>query len=374
MLRPLISVILPTKDRLHFLHRALASLRGQTVTDFEVVVVNDGGCDVAATVAAARDRGLSIVEVRHPVPRGLAAARNAGVEQSQGTWIAYLDDDDVFLPHHLEILTRAVGDSGAQVAYSDSFRVVETEVGGQWREVHRSLAMSEDFDRNRILMANITPVINVLHHRECWFAVGGFDPSLRVLEDWDFWVRVSRRWDFLHVPVITAEVRVRADGGNMSAERQALFPTTQSRIYHKIREAKVRGLIGSAWPAAAPATAFWYEPDWTDREWQQVVAMFVHTFDASEPVALFLPTHTAAEHGGTSDEARRWVQQVVRDQGRPSPPHVFCVVDFAAWAHFARVFREIIPITAWEPMDLVETHAFKRRFVRALFNPAMRHP
>jgi hypothetical protein len=370
---PTLSVILPTKDRPIFLERALASLCGQTFTDFEAVVVNDGGCDVSGPVQAARRQGLNLAEVVHAAPRGLAAARNAGVARAKGAWLTYLDDDDRFLPQHLEVLVRAIGQSGVRVAYTDSVRVVETEVGGQWREIQRNLAMSEDFDRDQILMGNITPVINVMHHRDCWEAVGGFDESLRVLEDWDFWVRVSRRWDFLHVPIVTAEVRVRADGGNMSAERQALFPTTQSRIYHKIREAKVRGIIGAAWPTAEAATGFWYEPDWTDREWQTVVARFVQTFDAHEPVALFVPTHTAAEHGGTADQARQMIQQVVRDQGRSTPPQVFCLADFAAWTHFARAFRQILPITAWEPLTDGEPNAFKNRLVRALFDPAMRH-
>jgi glycosyltransferase involved in cell wall biosynthesis len=279
---PAVSVILPTKDRPAFLARALDSLATQTFTDFEVQVVNDGGEDITPVLEPFRARGLRITAHRHPVSRGQAASRNTGIAAARGTWIAYLDDDDLYHPDHLQVLVETLTRTGAQVAYTDSERVVEEEVSGRWEERSRELAMSHPFDREHFLRDNLTPVNNVMHARACWEAVGPHDETLPVLEDWDYWIRLSRRWDFLHIPQVTAEVRWRQSGANITFQRSHLFPECRARI-----AAKVQALLAEeARHAEALPVAFLCEPDWASGAWMRPLDTYLRAFRPGEPVLL----------------------------------------------------------------------------------------
>jgi glycosyltransferase involved in cell wall biosynthesis len=95
---PRFSVIIPTCDRPRMLAEAVASVRNQTVRDFEIVIVNDG----TSAISLPDERGLRIVEGRR---RGPAAARNDGLDAAKGQFVAFLDDDDLFTPKRLEVPT-----------------------------------------------------------------------------------------------------------------------------------------------------------------------------------------------------------------------------------------------------------------------------
>ena len=97
---PLVSVIVPTHNRAHYLGQALASLRDQTLRDIEIVVVDDGSTDDTRALLAAFDDPRLVI-VRHAVNRGIPAARNSGLERASGRYVAWLDSDDVSRPDRL---------------------------------------------------------------------------------------------------------------------------------------------------------------------------------------------------------------------------------------------------------------------------------
>lgn len=105
---PRVSVVIPTRNRLGSLQRALASVEEQRFRDFEVVVVDDGSTDGTASWLQRNGRGLEIIRTEQP--SGAAAARNRAIRRSQGDLIAFLDDDDRWRPGYL----------GAQVAHHDA--------------------------------------------------------------------------------------------------------------------------------------------------------------------------------------------------------------------------------------------------------------
>src|SRR6516225_5774559 len=100
---PAVSIVLPTYNRARFLPQALESIRAQTWTDWELIIVDDGSCDDTAAVvrrlAAETDRPVRYVWQENGGP---AAARNAGLDLARGTYVAFFDSDDYWLPHHLE--------------------------------------------------------------------------------------------------------------------------------------------------------------------------------------------------------------------------------------------------------------------------------
>ena len=191
---PPVSVIVRTRDRPRFLREALGSLSEQTFKDFEVVVVNDGGQDVSETLAEFPSLRSSLVEISPT--RGRAAATNAGLKEARGAFVAYLDDDDLYYPTHLEhlysFLTRH---DHFGVAYADAnvarFRLNPDDQ--RYELVGRQIENSRDFDPDWLLHQNYIHNLCLMHLREAWEKVGGVDESLEILEDWDFLIRLEHR-------------------------------------------------------------------------------------------------------------------------------------------------------------------------------------
>lgn len=202
------SVILRTKDRPELLAEALASLRAQVFGDFETILVNDGAPLPEALLAPAPGRGLTAVVP--PEPGGRTRALNAGLAAARGEWVAYLDDDDVYLPGHLAALDKARA-GGARAAHT-SVRQVRQERGadGVWRDGATITTYDRPLDPGRLLLKNDVPLIAVGHERALAEEAGGFDAAFDLFEDWDFLIRLSRLTPVVHVPEVTAVYRVRA--------------------------------------------------------------------------------------------------------------------------------------------------------------------
>lgn len=229
---PMVSVIVPTHNRPDRLRAALDSVNRQQYQDFEVIVVNDGTIPVESVVAD-MNQAERITLVNHDHNRGLAASRNTGLRLAKGTYIAYLDDDDRFLPDHLGTLVACLERGEHQVAYSDAWRVIEHHVNGVMAEAGRDRPHSSDFAAPRLLVENYIPVLCLMHRRSCLDEVGLFDESLFVHEDWDLWIRLATQYAFAHIPHTTAEFTWRSDGSSMSSRDQDAFARTMDIIYRK---------------------------------------------------------------------------------------------------------------------------------------------
>lgn len=200
---PVVSVVIRTRDRRDLLREALASVAAQEGPRLEVVVVNDGGADVADVVAAfplLASRGV----VLDP-PRGRAGAANAGAEAARGRFLHFLDDDDLLLPGGLAALVSAAGEGEVVYGRVEATRWSGTGEGSL-RTPFRSFA--EPFDPTALLLENFIPLNAPLLPREAVLAAGGFDATLERFEDWDLFLRLSRSLPFRLVDVPVAEYRV----------------------------------------------------------------------------------------------------------------------------------------------------------------------
>ena len=236
MASPLVSVIVRTRDRPALLREALASLRAQTLRDFETLVVADGGTAPPAELLepAPGEGGLTLLH-RAP-PHGRSRALNAGLDAARGRFIAYLDDDDLFLPHHLETLARFLaGSDSYRAAYTD-VEQVEQVLGpdGRFREGRRLVVYGQAFDPHRLLSSNYISLIGLMHAATDLRYDEGFD----ILEDWDFMIRLAERGRFHRIAKITATYRVRDDQSNA---------TTTSPWHGAEAEAARRRLFEKHW-------------------------------------------------------------------------------------------------------------------------------
>lgn len=228
---PLVSVIVPTYNRPDMLRKALMSVLSQTYQNIEIIVVNDAGMDVQEVVDSLNTAG-KIVYIQHEENRGLPAARNTGIKRATGKYIAYLDDDDIYYPNHLEKLVNFLENSDYKVAYADCYHAFQEWITDRYVTVGKKIIYSQDFDRQRLLVSNYIPVLNVVHRRDIVEVAGLFDETLGALEDWDMWIRFSQYSDFHHINVPTAEVSFRADGTTMTSRDRTPF-LRALKIIHK---------------------------------------------------------------------------------------------------------------------------------------------
>jgi GT2 family glycosyltransferase/glycosyltransferase involved in cell wall biosynthesis/2-polyprenyl-3-methyl-5-hydroxy-6-metoxy-1,4-benzoquinol methylase len=229
---PLVSVIVPTYNRLEWLRETLQSILAQTYRQFEIVVVNDAGPDISPVVAGLNAEG-KIRVIAHSENKGLGAARNTGVRAARGKYIAYLDDDDIFLPNHLATLVSHLETTRGKVSYTDAHRATQKKENGAYVIVSRDVPYSNDWDNERILVQNFVPVLCFMHEKRCIEEAGWFDESLTTHEDWDLWIRMSRLFRFKHIAEITCEFRWREDGSSMSSKSRMDFLRTSDLIYKK---------------------------------------------------------------------------------------------------------------------------------------------
>jgi len=249
---PLVSVIIPTRDRPEWLRRAVESVLGQTYPHVETIIVNDAGSDVGDLVQVLRSRGdITYVQLARCLER--SAARNAGIRLARGSYIAYLDDDDWLHPHHIQTLVEAMISGDRAVAYSDAHRVLEEPQGTTYVTRGMDVPYSVPFDREQLRRGNYIPILCLMHRRDCLDRVGFFDETLSTHEDWDLFIRLSEAFDFVHVPQVTCGFSWRTDGSSTTSQRRADFERTAAIVAERYAPRAVDVLPASE-PTAEPSS------------------------------------------------------------------------------------------------------------------------
>ena len=231
---PMVSVIVPTYNRPDTLRRTLESIAAQTYKRIEAIVVNDAGEDVSGVIDTFHGR-LSIKYLVHHKNKGLAAVRNTAIKHATGQYIAYLDDDDIFHPHHIETAVKVLTTTNYKAVYTDAYRAYQTKEGDTYQVIKKDIPYSIDYVKGIFYKTNITPVLCVVHDRTCFDEAGIFDETLTVLEDWDLWIRMSEKYDFYHIKEVTCEFSWRADGTSTTSSKQNEFVKIRELIYKKYR-------------------------------------------------------------------------------------------------------------------------------------------
>lgn len=223
---PIVSVIIPCYNHGHYLPYAVNSVLAQTFTDWEAIIVDDGSTDNTGEVAAQfTDPRIRYIYQEN---RGLAAARNAGIQVAQGDYLAFLDADDLWAPRFLERCLEVLGkredivgvytgnyfiDHAGQVLPRTGLRVVEPNVL-----------------YDQLLCGGFFPPCTAVIRADVVRQLGTFDTHLvgRGTEDWDLWLRVTRTYRMQGIPELLAFYRVypgsmstNADG--MHANRMAVL-------------------------------------------------------------------------------------------------------------------------------------------------------
>lgn len=190
-----ITVVLPVFNRAEVVSRAIESVLGQTFSDFELVVVDDGSIDETPKLLA-RFVDPRIAVLRVPTNGGACAARNLGIEAARGEIVCFLDSDDVYLPQKLE---RVVAHFAARPSLDllvDSFVSRKTRSDGQRLKSKRNPpGLSGRAFRDAVFQRRIAKATTALSIRkQALREVGAFDPALRRRQDLDLVLRLSSKY------------------------------------------------------------------------------------------------------------------------------------------------------------------------------------
>ncbi|MFD4635244.1 glycosyltransferase family 2 protein [Streptomyces sp. NPDC058284] len=238
----MISVVIPTRNRPALLQEALTSLAGQTEQDFEAVVVNDGGHNLTSTLRPWQRR-LNLTLVELPEHGGVSRARNEGVNRASGEYVAFLDDDDLFTPTHLETAHKALVSEPVDFVYLGAL-VSGQRLSGLPDDMSGATLKAYDFDDDFLLVANYIHTGSVVV-RSFRGAGVRFDESLTHCEDWDMWLTLRRRLGYRvrFVDEVTSIYHQLHDSDGLVASAQLTVPSPFT---------VVRERLHAAWPTKDP--------------------------------------------------------------------------------------------------------------------------
>lgn len=265
---PVVSVVMPVYQGREHLAAAIDSVLAQTFEEFELLVVDDGSTDGSSAIARTYAGRDPRVNYRRQENAGQGAARNAGIAVARGDAVAFLDQDDLWLPEKLARQLPLLDDT--TVVYSDTYILRD---GGRSREER----LSDHLDGwpapatlTSLIDGNPIPILTALLSRRLLLTHGGFtsDPALKGVDDYDLWLRLAAAGvKFTYVPEPLAVYRVHAaamsaDQVGMASARLALFEKlaaeekgTQSRVFASRRRQERRVLATALWQRGSSAIA-----------------------------------------------------------------------------------------------------------------------
>jgi len=238
---PLVSVVLATYNRRFLLPYAIESILGQTYPHYEVIIVNDCGEDVWDIVESFGSNKIRYVS--HIKNFGQPSARNTALKIANGDIICYLDDDDIFLDNHLELLVKAYENHDVDVVYTDALLVAESiEKNERIIIEKKNMFNISHYTYRRLQIQNYIPINTLSHKQKIVSEVGLFDEELSSLEDWEFLLHLGKKYTFYHIEQTSVEVRYNARSiSNVSSKEQLKAPQMYRKIYtlHPTNEADI---------------------------------------------------------------------------------------------------------------------------------------
>lgn len=210
----LVSVVMPAFNRAGSIGAAIRSVLAQTHRELELIVIDDGSTDgTADAVLAFDDPRIRLIRGDHA---GVSAARNAGLDQASGRWIAYLDSDNRWVPWHLEVMLRAMAADAAEIG---TCAIALRDDLGQLTGYRGA-----PFDWDECLKRNWVDLNCLVHARALLGETGGFDPRLRRMVDWDLILRLTRGRTVAYAPFVGCDYHDgRADADRITMAEPAAF-------------------------------------------------------------------------------------------------------------------------------------------------------
>jgi len=185
---PKVSVIIPTHNRAESLRSAITSVLNQTFQDFEIIIIDDASKDHTREVIT-NFNDTRIKAIHNQGSKGAAGSRNIGIMNASHEYIAFLDDDDEWLPEKLKIQTCLLDNSPPEVGGIYTYSFIKEKASGRVLSIW-------NYEIKEFSKENVITTSSVLLRRECFEKCGLFDENMPTSSDYDMWIRISKKYSF----------------------------------------------------------------------------------------------------------------------------------------------------------------------------------
>jgi glycosyltransferase involved in cell wall biosynthesis len=202
---PRVSVIIPTCNRAELVERAIRSVFSQTYTDIEILVSDDASTDNTPQVIRSFT-DPRIRYTRYEKNRGVIEVRNDAVKNSTGSYIAFLDDDDEWLPTKLEKQLSLLDDSPDNLGavYTGAYSV-DMDFG---KTIYTRIPEYRGNILHYLLFEDFITTSSIVLKKSCFERAGLFDPAFNSASDYDMWIRIAKEFEFNYIKDILVMHRI----------------------------------------------------------------------------------------------------------------------------------------------------------------------
>lgn len=213
---PLVSIIMPAYNAEKFISKSIESVLQQTYPNWELLVINDGSIDNTSNIVNSfNDSRIKLIEQDNS---GVSKARNTGIANSTGEFIAFLDSDDLWLQDKLEIQVKyMINNQNIILSYGDYLSFIED---GKIIENKQLYPFKIKDLKERLLVFNFIATLTVMVKSDVLKDTGGFDTEFFGPEDWDLWIKISQKGDIDYIKENLAMYREHEGGISKNKKRQ----------------------------------------------------------------------------------------------------------------------------------------------------------
>ena len=202
-----VSVIIPTNNRAEFLRSAIESAVNQTFKDIEIIVADDKSKDhTLEVVKSFNDRRVKYI--LNNGNEGPSAARNTAILASAGEYLAFLDDDDEWLPDKLQKQVKLLDHSKPNICGVYSNRLFIEKTTGKIISDNPGTERLKGNLLNQLVIKSPIHTSTAVIRKRCLYEIGLFEETISYMEDWDLWVRLSMHWDFEYISEPLAKINI----------------------------------------------------------------------------------------------------------------------------------------------------------------------
>jgi glycosyltransferase involved in cell wall biosynthesis len=221
-MQPRISVVIPTYNRSKLLRKTVQSVLDQTYKDYEILVVNNSSTDdTKEMLESLKDPRIHILDIQNQGV--IAKSRNLGMRSAQGEYIAFLDDDDLWLPEKLEKQTAYLEEHPEyDLVYTPVWTIDENDARKEYLKIKRDPVDGRIF--YELVRGNYISTLTVMIRKTLLSDIGLFseDPALRSIEDYDYWLRIALKKQIGFIDEPLALYRVHSSGVSKTVNESKL--------------------------------------------------------------------------------------------------------------------------------------------------------
>lgn|SRR5690554_122731 len=226
---PLVSVVIPTFNRADFIREAVESVLAQTYPNFEILVVDDGSTDDTREVLKAYSQEPRL-RYFYQENQGQSVARNYALSEARGDFVCFLDSDNRWLPHKLEVSLQAFQENpDVSVIYGDIITINEKGEEISRHNMRRYSGRITPY----LFQDNCVSMNTSMTRRQCFSEMGGLEAGRRAADDYELWLRFSARYKFLYISDFLAEYRVMEN--QISSNKDRRFQSNREIMENFVR-------------------------------------------------------------------------------------------------------------------------------------------